>query len=136
MKESFGEVGDLVTASDLVLLADTGFIALSYGFIDQAKEIFAGICAARPDQEGGVIGSALVCIAQGDCETAVSMLKSIPASDAVYTFLGIAFAKQGDLKRARECLSMVAKKDGSSLDADSPFAALAEGVLGAIGSAT
>lgn len=85
-------------------LVDVGFIALSRGLDRHAEVIFRGVAAARPDNETGPMGLALVELLRGDPATAARMLKSLPPSDQVLTFYGLALMRLGDRTGAAEVL--------------------------------
>lgn len=99
--------GQLLDSDDMRLLVETGFTALSRGLLAEAGTIFAGIEAARPDQEAGGIGRALVCLHRGAVEEAVRILRALPPSDAARAFLGLALARCGDPEEARAILAEV-----------------------------
>jgi Flp pilus assembly protein TadD len=111
-------------SDDVRTLVDLGFIALSHGRNDEAAAIFAGAQAARPAQEAGFIGSALVSLARGNLEAAVKTLRSLPPTDAARTFLAMALNRTGDRAAAREILMDVVRTAGGT-----PHAALAREVL-------
>lgn len=97
-----------VEAEDLRLLTEIGFIALGAGLNGQAGLVFEGVAAVRPEAEAGFIGRALVRIAVGDAAGAVDILRKAPPSDAVTTYLGMAYARWGAKDEARACLASVA----------------------------
>jgi hypothetical protein len=101
-----------------------GFAALSHGRNDEAAAIFAGAQAARPEQEAGFIGSALVSLARGELEAAVKTLRSLPPTDAARTFLAMALNRSGDRAAAREILTDVVRTAGGT-----PHATLAPELL-------
>jgi len=109
---------------DVRTLADLGFIAVSYDFDDKAAAIFAGVRAARPAQEAGIIGGALVSLARGEIDAAIKALRSLPPTDAARTFLAIALNRSGDRASAREILTDVVKTAGGT-----PYATLARQLL-------
>jgi thioredoxin-like negative regulator of GroEL len=111
-------------SDDVRTLVDLGFIALSHGRNDAAAAIFAGAQAARPAQEAGFIGSALVSLARGELEAAVKTLRSLPPTDAARTFLAMALNRSGDRTAAREILMDVVRTAGGT-----PHAALAREML-------
>ncbi len=94
-------------AADARILVELAFTAFSHGLNDQADVIFAGVRAARPGDEAGFIGGALVQLGRGEIETAVTMLRSLPPTDAVRTFLAIALNRGGDQAEARDILNDV-----------------------------
>jgi thioredoxin-like negative regulator of GroEL len=96
-------------SDDVRTLTDLGFIAVSYGHDTKAAAIFAGVRAARPTQEAGFIGGALVNLARGEIEAAINTLRSLPPTDAARTFLAIALNRSGDRAAAREVLNDVVK---------------------------
>jgi thioredoxin-like negative regulator of GroEL len=117
-------------SDDVRTLVDLGFIALSHGRNDKAAAIFAGVQAARPTQEAGFIGSALVSLARGEFEAAVKTLRSLPPTDTARTFLAMALNRSGDRAAAREILMDVVRTAGGT-----PDAALARELLDEFGSA-
>ncbi|MEN3385169.1 MAG: hypothetical protein V7608_5213 [Hyphomicrobiales bacterium] len=98
-------------SEDARALADLGFIALSRGLDRHAAAIFEGLQAARPNQEAGFIGRALVDLARGEIEAALQTLRSLPPSDAALTFLGMALIRHGDQTEARDVLGEVIRND-------------------------
>jgi len=102
------------------MLVDIGFMALTAGRLDEATDIFNGVAAARPGEEAGPLGLALVRMATGDLPAATAILKGLPPSDAALTYLGIALARQGDRNAARRALAAVA-----AMPPDNAFAGLA-----------
>jgi thioredoxin-like negative regulator of GroEL len=104
-------------SDDVRTLVDLGFIALSRGRNDEAAAIFAGAQAARPAQEAGFIGSALVSLARGELDAAVKTLRALPPTDAARTFLAMALNRSGDRTTAREILTDVVRTAGGTPDA-------------------
>ena len=113
-------------ADDRRMLVDIGFIALSAGLDQKALAIFEGVQVARPNEEAGFIGEALVRMARGDAAKAVEILRRLPPSDAATLFLGIALQKLGALDDAREMLLAVVNTPGGSPHAETARVALAE----------
>jgi thioredoxin-like negative regulator of GroEL len=111
-------------SDDVRTLADLGFIAVSHGFNDNAAAIFAGVRAARPKEEAGFIGTALVSLARGDIDAAIRTLRSLPPTDAARTFLALALNCGGDRGAAREILT-----DLVNTASGTPYATLAREVL-------
>jgi thioredoxin-like negative regulator of GroEL len=111
-------------SDDVRALVDLGFVALSRGRNDEAAAIFAGAQAARPAQEAGFIGSALVNLACGELEAAIKTLRSLPPTDAARTFLAMALNRSGDRTTAREILMDVVHTASGT-----PHAALAREML-------
>jgi hypothetical protein len=116
-------VFELETA-DARMLTDLGFISWSYGLIDNADDIFLGIRAARPKNEAGFIGGALVHLARGETEAAVNMLRSLPPTDAARTYLAMALRRSGAREEAHEILTDVANTGSNT-----PFVDLARTLL-------
>jgi Flp pilus assembly protein TadD len=109
---------------DVRMLVDLGFIALWRGAERQATAIFEGVVAARPKEEAGYLGSALVQLYRGDLDAAIVTLRRLPPSDAAQTFLGLALSRQGAASEARRILNEVVETaQGTS------FARLAEAVI-------
>ncbi len=121
------EVGGILEAEDMRTLMDIGFMALSRGLDGPAAAVFAGVAAARPDQEGGPIGTALVKLYRGQIDEALAILRRLPPSDAVRTFLGLALSRQGDREAARRTLADVVETAGGTA-----FARSARDMLDAI----
>lgn len=119
---------DCLEAADVQLLTDIGFIALSAGLDREAETIFEGVAAARPAQEAGPLGVAMVKMARNDLDGAIAILRALAPSDAALTYLGLALARRGDEAEARQLLrGIVESASGTS------FAALAEAGLQGIG---
>jgi len=89
-------------------LVDIGFIALSRGLDRHAEAIFDGVTAARPDGEAGPLGMALVALLRSDADRAVKLLRTLPPSDPVRLFLGMALLRRGDRADAARILTDVA----------------------------
>jgi hypothetical protein len=101
-------------SEDVRTLTDLGFIALSRGLDQHAMAIFQGVKAARPQQEAGRIGIALVHMLRKELDPAIKILREIGPSDAGLTFLGIALARQGDLTEAKRLLNNVVATAGGT----------------------
>ncbi|GMP12195.1 hypothetical protein [Bradyrhizobium sp. TM239] len=114
-----------LTADDVRTLAELGFMALSRGQGTKAAAIFAGVQAARPAQEAGFIGAALVDMAAGNYAGAVKTMRALPPTDTRQAFLAMALYRSGDRIAAREILLEVMQTAG-----DRPDAALARELLG------
>jgi hypothetical protein len=110
--------------ADARMLVELGFIAFSYGLQDRAEAIFAGVQVARPQHEAGFIGAALVQLARGEINTAISMLSALPPTEAARTFLAIALHRSGERVEAREILT-----DVINTAAGTPYADLARALL-------
>ena len=80
--------------------------------------------ATRPTQEAGFIGGALVSLAQGEIDGAISALRALPPTDAARTFLAIALNRSGDREAAREILTDVVNTAPGT-----PYATLARQLL-------
>ncbi len=107
-----------IGTDDVRALVDVGFIALSAGLTDQADTIFDGVAAARPDAEAAAIGRGLVRLARQDFAGAVEILRSAPPTDAVQTFLGLAYGRLGMKDEARQTLDDVINSPAPSIHAD------------------
>jgi Flp pilus assembly protein TadD len=114
-------------SDDVRTLADLGYLALSRGLDEHAMAIFQGVKAARPDQEAGTIGVALVHMLRGELDPAIKLLRGLGPSDAALTFLGIALARQGELDEARRLLT-----DVVTTAAGTPCAHLAQETLASL----
>jgi tetratricopeptide (TPR) repeat protein len=117
---------DILETADARLLAELGFIALSAGLDRDAAAIFDGLRAARPREEAGPLGLAMVHMARGELDDAVTLLRRLPPSDAAQTYLGLALVRRGDLDEAQTILERVARTAPGT-----PFADLARAVLDA-----
>jgi hypothetical protein len=115
---------DLLETEDTRLLTEIGFIALSAGLEGPAEKIFRGIEAARPSQEAGPLGRALVHMARGELDPAITLLRALPPSDAALAYLGLALARRGDGAEAKAILQRVARTSS-----DAAFIDLASAVL-------
>src|SRR5690606_7570784 len=104
-----GILGDLLQTEDTRLLTEIGFIALSAGLHEHAGLIFRGVEAARPGQEAGPLGRALVHMASGELDSAVQILRALPPSDAALSYLGLALARRGDEAEAKAILQRVVR---------------------------
>jgi hypothetical protein len=109
------------------LMADVGFMAISRGFDTEALVIFDGLTAARPTQEAGPLGRALVHLLRDEIDEAARLLRALPPSDAALSFLALAKSRSGDKAAARELLENVKRSAG-----DPVYASLADDLLGAL----
>lgn len=107
-----------LTGDEVRALADLGFIALSRGLDTHAAAIFDGLSIARPEQEVGAIGRALVKMLRGDVDEAIALLRTLGPSDAVQAFLGMALARQGLGEEAQHVLNDVVRHAPASPVAD------------------
>jgi len=109
---------DLLETEDTRLLTEIGFIALSAGLDGQADAIFRGIAAARPGQEAGPLGRALVHMARGELDGAIAILRALAPSDATLSYLGLALARRGDKAEAQAILQRVLRtsSDGAFVE--------------------
>jgi hypothetical protein len=105
-------------------LAEIGFIAVLRGLHNHAAAIFEGVKVARPEEEAGYIGCALVDLARGQFEPAITTLRGLPPSDSARTFLAMALARYGERDEAREILFDVLRVAGGA-----PCATLASSIL-------
>lgn len=97
----------VLDTNDVKLLVELGFVALSAGLLKEAEVIFTGVKSARPAGEAGPLGLALLRMAQGNLDEAISILKAQRRSVAAKTFLGLALARHGDRKQAQKTLQGV-----------------------------
>lgn len=91
-------------SQDVRDLVELGFMAISLGMNNEAEAIFAGVRAARPSQEAGVIGEALVSLARGEVDAAVKLLRTLPPTDAARTFQAMTLKRSGDIAGTKEIL--------------------------------
>lgn len=111
---------EILKTEDVRLLADIGILALSAGLDRAAEAIFNGVAAARPAQEAGPLGLAMVQMSRSDLDAAVDILRALAPSDAVLTYLGLALMRRGDIAEASDVFgSVVATATGT------PFAEVA-----------
>jgi predicted Zn-dependent protease len=104
-----------IEKQDVQLLADAGFLALSYGDLDRAEAIFKGVQVARPDSEAGPLGVALTDMARGNVQAAVDRLQALTPSDPVRLYLAIALGRSGDRQRAEELFrELIASASGTA----------------------
>ena len=114
----------ILKAEDVRLLADIGFLALSAGLDLEAQAIFGGVKAARPAQEAGPLGLAMVQMARADLDGAIGLLRALPPSDAALTYLGLALLRRGDTAEASDLFGNV-----MATAAGTPFAEIAAASL-------
>ena len=103
---------------DVRLLADIGFLTLSYGHFDKAETIFKGVQVARPESEAGPLGIALTHLARGNVHATVEALRKLPPSDSVRLYLAIALGRSGDKQGAEELFQDLVKTAGGTAYAD------------------
>lgn len=97
------------------MLADIGFLALSYGDLDRAEAIFKGVQAARPENEAGPLGMAMTDLARGNAQDAVEILQKLPPSDPVRLYLAIAMGSSGNKQGAEELFQdLIATANGTA----------------------
>jgi predicted Zn-dependent protease len=106
-----------LSSDEVRALADLGFIALFRGRIREAEALFKGLCAARPQDDAGPIGIALLLMRAGDVTGAIKLLKSRPRSDANQTILGMALLRLGERAEAEAILRDVAATASESAHA-------------------
>lgn len=107
-----------IDKEDVQLLADIGFLALSYGSLDAGETIFKGVEAARPGSEAGPLGLALADLARGDIDAAVEILQRLPPSDPAQLYLGIALWRSGDKAAADAIFTDLVKTAGGTAFGD------------------
>lgn len=96
------------------LIAEIGFIAVSYGLAEEAEQIFKAFRVMRPDQEAGALGLSLACMVRGDVDGALKHLESAPPTDTIQTYRGLALLRKGDLDTAKEILTEITELDETS----------------------
>ena len=114
----------VLTAGEVKLLTEMGFIALSSGLSREAEAIFLGVKAARPHGEAGTIGLAMLRLAENRIDEAIALLRAQRRSVASRVYLGLALARQGNIRLARKTLQSVVERAP-----DTSFAALAAAEL-------
>lgn len=113
-----------LSAGEVKLLTEIGFIALWSGLFCEAEVIFRGVHAARPQGEAGAIGLAMVHLAENRVDEAIALLRSQRRSVASRVYLGLALAKYGDVRLARKTLQAAIGRAP-----ETPFAELAHAAL-------
>lgn len=109
------ESGVLLETEDVRAMVDLGFMAISAGLIRHAEAIFEGVRAARPQHEAGALGLAMVHLAENRPAEAVALLKPLPPSEAVLTYLGLAQARHGERDAAgRSLRGVIASAPGTA----------------------
>lgn len=96
-----------LSSEEVRTLVDLGFIALMRGQTKCAEALFRGVQAARPQEDAGHIGAALVLLHAGDAASAVRLLRARAPKDANRVFLGLALLRLGDFAEAEEVLKDV-----------------------------
>ncbi|MGV6876590.1 tetratricopeptide repeat protein [Pseudochelatococcus sp. B33] len=87
------------------LMTELGFAALMQGRDTEAERIFLGVRAARPEQEAGPIGLAMLALGRGDPDAAIDLLRGFSTHERALTFLGLAYYRKGDTERAIRILN-------------------------------
>lgn len=109
------------------LLAELGFIALMRNMDDNARKIFKGVEAARPEQEAAAIGLAMLDLKTNNIDSAIDRLKKFSSSEKALTFLGLAFFRKGETAKAVKVLN-----DAISIGENTEASTLAKDILQAI----
>lgn len=89
------------------VLAELGFIAVSYGLAEHADTIFKAFQVMRPDQEAGPLGRSLAAMTRGNVDEALLCLENAPPTDTIQTYRGLALLRKGEIDTACEILSEV-----------------------------
>lgn len=88
-----------VNADVLQKLMEAGYVAAGHGLAPFAERIFAGVEAARPDNEAPAIGRAVAALNAGQPAEAVATLREaaqrFPKSELILSFLGLALQMAG-----------------------------------------
>lgn len=87
------------------LMAELGFAALMQGHDREAERIFRGVQAARPEQDAGPVGLAMLALKRGQPDAAIDLLKGFKTDERALTFLGLAYFRKGDTERAVKILN-------------------------------
>lgn len=119
----------ILDEQQLQQLAEIGFMAAGRGFGEQARAIFDGLAASKPESEVPAIGIAVLQMCQGDPELAATTLRDRalrlnPDSDHAKCFLGMALRMAGRNGEATGILEDVAANSG-----DETVRSLADGLL-------
>lgn len=108
------------------LMAELGFSALMQGRADEAQTIFLGVRAARPEQNAGPIGLAMLALGRDDPDTAIGLLKDLKSDEQALTFLGLAYFRKGDKERAVKILNAAIDLGATELARDMLWAIVEE----------
>lgn len=120
-----GAADDLgLGTEDIRLLADVGFIALSRGFLAEARALLDALRLLRPGSDACLVGEGVFWLAMGEPAIAVEKLRCGPPSDAVRSFLGIALFQSGAVEEATDVLDDVAQTASRRAYADLAAAVL------------
>lgn len=111
---------DLLDVDDTRLLVELGFTALTGGDTALATTLFEGARAARPREEAGALGLAMVALAEARVGEAEAILRALPPSDAASLYLGLALM-QGSDREGGELLL----RDVAAFASDPAFRAMA-----------
>ncbi|MFD2249681.1 Tfp pilus assembly protein PilF [Pseudochelatococcus lubricantis] len=112
---------------DVRLLASLGFIAVMRSRDAHARAIFEGVMAARPEQEAGAVGLAMLHLKDGEYDRAIELLRPFSFSETALAFLGLSFFRKGDRERAMKIL-----RDAVVLSSGGDGGAFAQQMLNAI----
>lgn len=94
-----------LTTRQARLLAEIGFLGLGRGLAEPAEVVFAALRRLRPQEEVSAIGVAMVALAQGAPDRAVTALRAGPQTEAVLAFRAVAHARLGERAVAAELLA-------------------------------
>lgn len=106
------------------LFAEIGFFGLGRGETGKAEVIFEMLCALRPGEEAGAIGSALVAMAGNRPDAAIKVLRGAEQTPAVMAFAAMAHARLGESAKARALV-----EDLEAMGADKTLLDMAETAL-------
>jgi len=117
--------------SQLALLMEAGYIYLGMQRFKEAKEVFEGVAALKPDSEIPLVALAGVSFCQGKLHEAIKVykraLKLSPESIYAKAYLGEALFFSGEKSEAVKLLKEVDLKDSKG-----PVGDFARALLGAI----
>ncbi len=112
------------------LLMEVGYLATGNGFSDEARTIFRGVAAARPESEYPLIGLAVVEMNEGNLQEAVRLLEKArklnPESWLAASFMGLAYKLSGETTKSRAVLEEVVARAKDATAVSMARALLAE----------
>ncbi len=122
------ELGVSVSQDEIHFLMEAGFIYRDAGKYQEARDIFQGIIALRPNSDIPQVAMGTIWFAEGKYDEAIvnyrTALEKQPQSAYAYAHLGEAFFMKKEFSVARESL-----KRAIELDTEGAFGAMARSIL-------